>query len=1155
MRETAVQQNKVESIDRCLQRILKISDMPFLGLYNKILDKNVRKSFKIKLSQSSDPLKQYLVYLNSWPAISLIYLTLHVCEGYGTRGTFEVYPFIEDALQTKKSLTAPQKEMLWREYRKTCLKLGLSISSRLSGVNYMVEEYLRQSGVPLPYVTELTKKMLRYAQLAGIPDDDDPTSIRRWQDGLCMRLLPPFSKIAQRSVLMDDTGFYVRQFIRFLENPADPEKALSDLEVMMSGAIHQQNLNIAEVLVKKGRSLSIPQIKWQDNQLGLELPPGDGLSWEITVSDKTTAYSGQKESRFVPFDVDLPPFVEVSDSSGFINNHKTMLWEDEKNNRLLLFSDMGTFVKASKLNFDGPLFIEPGKYQMVTRFIPDGMEDIIETVRSQPSLHVMTFLLGPGQKMVLSRGPAILNLQADAKPFLAWNGQSIKGLRGNEVYCSSDLKLKAVIPEEFFLDGTSYFIRLSHAMKDEPLVAPLDDHIHSGDWIDVGQLISNSWKPGVVRALVEICRKDFQRPILRSSIMVWIGLKKVESRTIFHCSSLPYNLLKDESDNLLVDVDKSILSYRNEDNRYFRMVFNIGDMKRFILTLAVPGIFLQLKDYSVSPESVQSLKKGATIPVSWNSRKVLEITSTSSGYLHLGTFSKQINFNNCGSKRLPLSGLVEHLGPGANTLIFFDETTSFMEDLLHLVAPHEILDYSISRKGNQYRIYFSLSQETAEVSLKATELVSGRIETLLLVCNRSYVRADSGINGLLTCGSDFNHELQIYLDSWPNGAWVIDLEAKINDRWGNFSNARGDIYSSGFILLKGLITNYADAILKDLQTVGLDTKLEILKRVNEKLLVCYALESWHELKWLQTLWQMLLDEFKGKNAYASELLLLSEEAAPERSSSSWIPLFSITMRYPSLYALPIQYYRDFHTSANSLLIKSLATMSDMKGGLLHLFSENVLNQIFAVGFANIHSMMCGSEPYLFSMKNYSEAIKANDLTERMRLLGDDDWIPGKGDYIGALHYLYAMGKLQQRYIDTMAENDLRRGKALFLCHSTKNCQISDLPNCLVNKPSHLGLISPQTQEELSVEQEHLIEIARFLSFFAKLCRWESRKKGNLDQFITNAIQVVGDERLFEMTLGYLLHIGKDIFSFYLMLWEAVLITDYSTGKKNEHARK
>ena len=380
----------------------------------------------------------------------------------------------------------------------------------------------------------------------------------------------------------------------------------------------------------------------------------------------------------------------------------------------------------------------------------------------------MSFLLGPGQKMLLSRGPAILNLQADAKPLLAWNGQSIKGLRGNEVYCSDDLKLKVVIPEEFLLDGTSYFIRLSHAMKDEPLAVPLDNHIHSGDWIDVGQLISNSWKPGVVRVLVEICRKDFHRPILRSSIMVWIGLKMVESRTIFHCSSLPYNLLKDESDNLLVDVDKSILSYRNEDNRYFRMVFNIGDMKRFILTLAVPGIFLQLKDYSVSPESVRSLKKGTTIPVSWNSRKVLEITSTSNGYLHLGAFSKQIDFNNCGSKRLPLSGLVEHLGPGANTLIFFDEKTSFMEDLLHLVAPHEILNYSISRKGHQYRIHFSLSQETAEVNLKATDLISGRIETLLLVCNRSYVQADSGINGLLTCGLHFNHELQIYLDSWPN---------------------------------------------------------------------------------------------------------------------------------------------------------------------------------------------------------------------------------------------------------------------------------------------------------------------------------------------------------------------------------------------------
>lgn len=228
-------------------------------------------------------------------------------------------------------------------------------------------------------------------------------------------------------------------------------------------------------------------------------------------------------------------------------------------------------------------------------------------------------------------------------------------------------------------------------------------------------------------------------------------------------------------------------------------------------------------------------------------------------------------------------------------------------------------------------------------------------------------------------------------------------------------------------------------------------------------------------------------------------------------------------------------------------------MSRMKDGVLNLFGENVLNQIFAVGYSNIHNMMSGAEPYQFSMKNYREAIKANDLTERMRLLSDDDWVPGKGDYLGALHYLYAMGKLQQRYTDTMAGNDLRRGKALFLCHSMKNYQIPNLPNCLVNKPSHLGLISPQTQDDLTVEQEHILQIDRFLSFFAKLCRWESRKKGWLDQFIRSANKIVGDGGLFELTLGYFLHIGKDLFSFYLMLWEAVLITDYDIGEKNEHA--
>jgi len=216
----------------------------------------------------------------------------------------------------------------------------------------------------------------------------------------------------------------------------------------------------------------------------------------------------------------------------------------------------------------------------------------------------------------------------------------------------------------------------------------------------------------------------------------------------------------------------------------------------------------------------------------------------------------------------------------------------------------------------------------------------------------------------------------------------------------------------------------------------------------------------------------------------------------------------------------------------------------MTEGLLQLFQKNVLNPIFAIGYANIHEMMAGAELYGFRMKIFRDALQQHDLTERMRLLRNDDWIPGDGDYIGGLHYRYAQEKLQHLYLDTLDGNDLLRGKALFLCHTISTQPPVGFPDDLAARPIHLGLIAPSPGKKLSIEQEHLLELEQFLSLFARVCRWESRNQGSLEQFLSRASRIVGDEKTLERALGYLLHMGKDILGFYLMLWEAVLITDY-----------
>lgn len=1150
MGEAVDPRDKLGHIDRSLQNSIKTGDMPFLGLYSKLLDEKIHKAININLVKSRDPLSQYLAYLNYWPAISLIYLTTHVCEGFGSHGTFEVYPFIQDALQLSLPLTTSQKDKLWKAYRASCLKLGLSISTRLSGAHFMVDEYLRQSGVPIPFVGDLTDKMLRYGRIAGIPDDDDPTAIRRWQNGLSMRLLPPFSTVARQAIVLDDTGYYVRLFLKLLDKPAEPATAQSDFELRMSDAIHRQQ--IAAVLRRKGKSLSIAQVLWRDNQLGVELPPGEGTEWSIAVGDVTTNKIGQIESRFIPFDNPLPPFVEIiGEERG--SRLKTILWEDDKNNRLLIFSPSGAFVHASKLS-EEPITLEPGDYQALLRFIPDGLDETIEVVRRQPSLYSLPLRLDPGQKVVLSHGPATLELHADLKPFLLWDGVSIKGIRGNEIYCGNDLKLRALIPDEFFVDGAKYYVRFSQSARTEVLTAQLANYQQGDVSIDVSTLIRNNWKPGVTRILAEIYREGIQRPVFRSSIMVWIGLHTVRNRTHFYCSSVPDNLIEEECDNLFVNRDESILSYRNEDNRFFRLVFNLGDVKRFIFTLPVPGIFMQLKDYSATAETERPLTKGATLSIAWNSRNVLEISSTSRGFLKLGNFRTHLDF----SRRLALSGLVEYLGPEVDTLQFIDEETGCEEDLLHLVSPHEVISYSATHKSNLYRIRFSLSQEATEVTMKATNLLSGMCEMHQLGCNRSFERPESWMRGWLTCENDnqqgiYNHDLLLSLDGWPNGAWIIDLEANMNGRWGKFSNARGDKFSAGFIMLDGTISTNALSLEQDYEGIGADAQMEVLRRVNERMLSCYALESWKDLSWIEDVWHGLLDELRGQAEYASALLSFSEQPTPEETSCSWVPMRTLSAYCPELYALPARYFSTI-PNATSLLTKCLLTMFRMQHGLLPLFHEAILHQIFAVGYLNVHQIMQGAEPRQFDMRTYKDALKQHDLTDRMRLLKQDDWLPGDGDYLGALHYLYALEKLEQGYQDTLTGNEHRRGKALFLCRSLQHYPIPGLPTHLAKGMTHLGYFM-NDDGNLQILQQFILEISQFLSLFARICRWEARNSGCLGSFITQAKNIVGEPNQFESVFGYLLYIGKEIFGFYLLLWEAVLRTDYNTGVEDVYIRK
>ena len=71
-------------------------------------------------------------------------------------------------------------------------------------------------------------------------------------------------------------------------------------------------------------------------------------------------------------------------------------------------------------------------------------------------------------------------------------------------------------------------------------------------------------------------------------------------------------------------------------------------------------------------------------------------------------------------------------------------------------------------------------------------------------------------------------------------------------------------------------------------------------------------------------------------------------------------------------------------------------------------------------------------------------------------------------------------------------------------------------------------------------------IDRVLCLFAAVCRWDSR--GTALAAWQDRLQAVPlpDATARAQALGYLLYVGRDVFEFYLMLWELVFAADADT---------
>lgn len=382
------------------------------------------------------------------------------------------------------------------------------------------------------------------------------------------------------------------------------------------------------------KQIEIPKLVFNDLSIGALLPGGEDSHWEITVDGESNIYRSYLDERFVLLDSDFPREVKIQETrSSVLWSYR--LWEDEKNNRLLIFSRLtGAFVKSASLA-DSEVWLDPGEFSFLLRFEPDDGD--IEVISEYPDIFLKEVDLGPGEQLLIQRGPASVPIKVNDVPSLNCSGTFIQGMRGTTIYQSENFYIDVSIPRELILSDDDLFVlRLHSSVLGDDIEIPLIEIGNGKISVDMKDCFSK-WQPGCSRILITLSRTGSKRSLARKSIIIWNGLNCVNNSVEFYCDVLPGNLEEDGCQNIKIKNNEA-LTYKDEFNKTFKFAFQDGRRKIYF-TGAVPGIFIGEIDYKNGRQVERSLSVGSHVTVTNRSVKMLKLYATYPVTLKLGALS------------------------------------------------------------------------------------------------------------------------------------------------------------------------------------------------------------------------------------------------------------------------------------------------------------------------------------------------------------------------------------------------------------------------------------------------------------------------------------------------------------------------------------
>jgi hypothetical protein len=1125
--------------EKAVLKAIRESDTPFLGLLGEAFTKEMREAIA-KAIAANPSVPGYVNRLKSHPALFTANLAWHVMHGMGQGGHFSLYPHVQKALCMKQEPGQTEREPLWSAFRRSLLSLGLELSPYTSGPHFMAHEYLRQAGVPLPFVGDLAKRMLSFANKVGLPEDDDPEGIAAWQAALDARLDTQFSQTARKALALDRQGYYTRVFLRVHAAGGQVVDASNVLEVAMAKAFHGGNSSPT-------RRATLPRVILHDGCLGVFFSGGQDQEWSLEVDGAVRSHRTGAEDRFVPISQVLPGQLKVR---GLTNGQKLqlVLWEDDKPNRLLFFAETGRLAGRGQLAQTEPLMLPPGAYTVLSRFAPAGMET--EPISDEPRLVSFPLLLGPGENLAIRNGPARLDVRAECIPLVRWLGDSRISKEGVE-FQHGVVDVEVALPTDWLGQGSRYELTLIPGDQGAVQVVALDLDADAKGLVSVSDLAGRvGWKPGLMRLVVELRRTGEARILLRAATLFWLGLSAISRGLRFHCAAWPDNLKLEFGENLERKVNDLVV--KDVTARGVRLVFALTDTRQQSLTWNVPGVFVEVETVAEGGASNRARRVlGSTESVSLVSAKQVVVSASDPGTLRLGDWSQRVDFSRHSSKLLPAAFLASRLTPSSNSLVYENETTEISLELLRLTQPHEVNVFTAQVESGQFVIRLHVTEQVEAVSVSVMDLHSDDDDLFTLRANMGdWVSCRFGRAQLMVLnGSEGGHTAYVYLDLdyWPTGAWLFNLDAQIKGVWGHLQNSRQDVFAAGLLWAGSGKAQVPKTWLEQLDALDDRKACDLLIRLHAALQICYAQEAWDGIAWLGDAWKALAKRWRGREADSLPTLVdMAAMRPPEDSSISWLPQLSIPATLPGLFALAAAEYKRVNEKRHPLP-RALRAISEIATQWPRIFPD-LLHFSAAAACDNFHAIAArGSDPQGFDRQRYIEAMHAVPEIEYVFQLGDDDTLPGPGNLLGPLHYRHAWRSLETTYERTLQGNNLWRGQGIGLAQYAQRVMPTldgwGIPPAWHGKSPHINAWTSDPaaiEEEVLQQQMNLEHIAHLLAGLALACRRDARVPGVLErhmgQLNLSGIPLNGP-------LAFLMQVGEALFAYYLLMWELVLTAD------------